>query len=119
MKGTWSAVWEAVEDAARAVPARRLREQALLSRRQGAFKGYVTKFAPQKARKLISWGKLTFDERDVVHRVGGLRGCGTSLSSSTPPRPSTTLSTARCVESRNFEGNVTTFAPHEDVNLIA
>jgi len=31
--------------------------------------GYVTKSASHKALKLIAWGKLTFDERLVVHRV--------------------------------------------------
>ena len=30
---------------------------------------YVTKFAPRKALYLIAWGKLTFDERVVLHRV--------------------------------------------------
>jgi len=30
---------------------------------------YVTKFAPHKALKLIARGKLTFDERVVVHRA--------------------------------------------------
>jgi len=30
--------------------------------------GYVTKFAPHKALKLITRGKLTFDERVVLHR---------------------------------------------------
>ena len=30
---------------------------------------YVTKFAPHKALKLIAWGKWTFDERVVLHRV--------------------------------------------------
>ena len=29
----------------------------------------MTKFAPLKALKFITWGKLTFDERVVVHRV--------------------------------------------------
>ena len=33
------------------------------------FEGYVIKFAPHKAVKLIGRGKLTFDERFVVHRV--------------------------------------------------
>ena len=33
------------------------------------FEVHVTKIAPQKAQKLIAWGKLTFDERFVVHRV--------------------------------------------------
>ena len=28
---------------------------------------HVTEFAPQKALKLITWGKLTFDDRVVVH----------------------------------------------------
>ena len=32
---------------------------------------YVTKFAPHEALRLIAGGKLTFDERVVVHRVGG------------------------------------------------
>ena len=31
--------------------------------------GNVTKFAPHKALKLIARGKLTFDERAVLHRV--------------------------------------------------
>ena len=31
----------------------------------------MTKFAPHKALKLIEWGKLTFDERVVLHRVDG------------------------------------------------
>ena len=30
---------------------------------------YVTKYAPHKALKLISRGKLTFEERVVLHRV--------------------------------------------------
>jgi len=33
------------------------------------FEGYVTKFAPHMALKLIARGKLIFDERVVVHRV--------------------------------------------------
>ena len=33
------------------------------------FEGYVTKFAPHTALKLIAWGKLTFDERVVAHRA--------------------------------------------------
>ena len=33
------------------------------------FEGHVTKFAPHKALKLIAWGKMTFDERVVLHRV--------------------------------------------------
>jgi len=33
--------------------------------------GYVTKFAPHtEAPKSIARGKLTFDERVVLHRVG-------------------------------------------------
>ena len=32
--------------------------------------GNVTKFAPHDAVKLIASGKLTFDERVVLHRVG-------------------------------------------------
>ena len=32
--------------------------------------GYVTKIAPHKAFDLILGGKLTFDERVIVHRVG-------------------------------------------------
>ena len=32
----------------------------------------MTKFAPHEALKLIAWGKLTFDERAVVHLVGSL-----------------------------------------------
>ena len=31
--------------------------------------GYVTKFAPHQALKLTACGKLTFDERVVLHRV--------------------------------------------------
>ena len=31
--------------------------------------GYATKCAPHKALKLIAYGKLTFDERVVLHRV--------------------------------------------------
>ena len=31
--------------------------------------GCVTKFASHKALNLIAWGKLTFDERVVAHRV--------------------------------------------------
>jgi len=31
----------------------------------------VTKFAPHKVLKLIAGGKLTVDERVVLHRVGG------------------------------------------------
>ena len=31
--------------------------------------GYVTKFAQHKALKLLAWGKLTFNERAVHHRV--------------------------------------------------
>ena len=38
------------------------------------FVGYVTKFTPHKDLKLIASGKLTFDERVVLHCVGsGLR----------------------------------------------
>jgi len=33
------------------------------------FERNVTKFAPYKVLKLIAWGKLTFDERVVLHRV--------------------------------------------------
>ena len=33
--------------------------------------GYVTKFALHKAQKVITSGKLTFDERVVLHRVDG------------------------------------------------
>ena len=32
--------------------------------------GYVTKCAPHQTRKLIARGKLTFDERVVLHRMG-------------------------------------------------
>jgi hypothetical protein len=32
-------------------------------------KGYVTKFAPQKALKSIAWDKLTFDDGFVLHQV--------------------------------------------------
>jgi hypothetical protein len=32
----------------------------------------VTRFAPHLALKLIACGKLTFDERVVLHRVGGV-----------------------------------------------
>ena len=35
--------------------------------------GPVTEFAPQKAIKIITSEKLTFDERVVVHRVDGRR----------------------------------------------
>ena len=35
--------------------------------------GHVTKFAPCQALKLLLGGKLSFDERFVVHRV--IRGC--------------------------------------------
>ena len=38
---------------------------------------YVTKFAPHKVVKLTSKGKLTFDERVLVHRVAGTAGGGT------------------------------------------
>ena len=34
-----------------------------------SFGCYVTKFAPHRALKLIVSGKLTFDERVVLHRV--------------------------------------------------
>ena len=34
------------------------------------FEGYVTTFAPHKALKLITTGKLTFDERVELNRVG-------------------------------------------------
>ena len=37
-------------------------------------KGYVTKFAPHLALKIIAGGKLTFDERVVLHRVVNERG---------------------------------------------
>ena len=33
--------------------------------------GYVTKFAPHKALKLIVWRMMTFEERAVLLRVGG------------------------------------------------
>ena len=33
--------------------------------------GFVTKFAPYKALKLMVCGKLTFDERVVLRRVDG------------------------------------------------
>ena len=33
------------------------------------FERNVTRFAPHEALKLIARGKLTFDERVVVHRV--------------------------------------------------
>jgi len=33
------------------------------------FDRHVTKFAPRKALKLIASGKLTFDERVVLHRA--------------------------------------------------
>jgi len=33
----------------------------------------VTTFAPHKALELIVWGRLTFDERVVLHRVAGNR----------------------------------------------
>ena len=36
------------------------------------FERYVTKFAPHKALKSIPCGKLTFDERVVIHRVAPL-----------------------------------------------
>ena len=32
----------------------------------------MTKSVPQKALKLIAWGKLAFDENVVLPRVGGL-----------------------------------------------
>ena len=35
----------------------------------GFLGGYVTKFAPHTALKLIAWGNLTFDEWVVLHRV--------------------------------------------------
>jgi len=34
------------------------------------FERNETKFAPHKALKLIARGKLTFDERVLLHRVG-------------------------------------------------
>ena len=37
---------------------------------QAEFEGSVTNFAPHHALKMISSGKLTFDERVVGHRVG-------------------------------------------------
>jgi len=36
----------------------------------------VTKFASHKVFKSIAWGKLTFDERCVVHRVVGAQTSG-------------------------------------------
>ena len=33
------------------------------------FEGYVTKIAPQKALQLVARGKLTFDERVVLHHA--------------------------------------------------
>jgi len=33
------------------------------------FERNVTKFSPRKVLKLIAWGKLTFDERVVLHRA--------------------------------------------------
>ena len=38
------------------------------------FERTVTKFVPHKSPKLIASGKLTFDERVVLHRVACLRG---------------------------------------------
>ena len=38
------------------------------------FEGYLTKFAPHKALKLIACCKLTFDERVVAHRVDRVYG---------------------------------------------
>ena len=32
----------------------------------------MTKFAPRETLKSIKWGKLTFDERVVLHRVAPL-----------------------------------------------
>ena len=40
--------------------------------------GNVTKFAPHNAVRLIASGKLTFDERVVLHRVGVSVSSGTS-----------------------------------------
>jgi len=42
----------------------------LLLHRVANLEGYVTKFTPHKTVKLSVWGKLTFDERVVLHRVG-------------------------------------------------
>ena len=38
------------------------------------FKRNVTKFEPYKVLKLIAWGKLTCDQRVVLHRVGRVQG---------------------------------------------
>ena len=40
---------------------------------------YVTKFAPRKALKLFASGKLTFDERAVLHRVEWYQGLGSTV----------------------------------------
>ena len=36
------------------------------------FKRYVTKFAQHKVLQSIAWGKVTFDERVVLHHVDPL-----------------------------------------------
>ena len=38
-----------------------------------------TKFAPNKALKLITYGKLTFYEKVVPHRVVGIRAKGSGV----------------------------------------
>ena len=43
------------------------------------FKRNVTKFSPHTALKLIACGKLTFDERVVVHRLGRSRALPLSV----------------------------------------
>ena len=64
----------------------------------------VTKFAPHKALKLIALGKLTFDERVLLNRVGGqlcgLKGCGFHLT--------------QCINEMVLE----TQLPHKSVNLL-
>ena len=50
-------------------------------------KGGVVKFAPHKALNQIGWGKLTVDERVILHRVVRRRD-GTVTAVSPPPPPS-------------------------------
>ena len=49
---------------------------------------YVTNFAPNKALKFIARGKLTFDERVVIHRVAGVTPTLCSNPTTSPHRRS-------------------------------
>jgi hypothetical protein len=60
----------------------------------------VTKSAPHTALKLIVWGKLTFDERVIVHRMEGryerIVNRGASRPVSCPVRTPNRTATYNC-----------------------